>query len=236
MEIQKNSYSCNCDLKLGVDEISTQDLENSKKHKLANEAILFLGASNSLERCKIENKINEIRNKIGEFYFSKENKLIAIPNQIPLPKKPLTLDPDETDDKKVKKNNIYIDQYYEDILHQSIINKLNKDKVHSFVMRGFHSGDCMKAKLEKSKNLRKEQQCKCKTGKVCTCKGNKYPDLNIHEKEIMEILEIKDIDVDELKVCTKWLKSLKKLEEVDSKVSSGMIQPDIQSWLLDKVI
>ena len=103
-------------------------------------------------------------------------------------------------------------------------------------MRGFQSGDCIKAKLEKSKNMRKEQQCKCKTGKVCTCKGNKYPDLNVHEKEIMEILEIKDIDVDELKVCTQWLKSLKKLEESDSKVSSDMIQPDIQSWLLDKVI
>jgi hypothetical protein len=30
----------------------------------------------------------------------------------------------------------------------------------------------------------------------------------------MEILEIKDIDVDELKVCTQWLKFLKKLEEI----------------------
>lgn len=236
MEKQKPPSSCTCEFKLGSDQISSKDIDNSKKLKLVNESILFLGASDSVKRCTIEDKLKEIRDEIGEFYFSKETKLIAIPNQIPLPKKPIILDPDETNLAKIRENKRYMDQYYEDLLHQSVINELNKEKLNAFVMMGFQSGDFIKAKLEKSKNLRNEEQCKCKADKVCQCGGKKYPDLNAHEKEIMEILEIKNVDVEELTVCTQWLKDWKQLEDKDSTAALDAIQPDKQSWLLNKVI
>ena len=237
MEPQKLSIECSCELKFGEEQLSTRDVPISqqieRKYGLVNQAIHFLGASNSLESCTIGDKINEIKENINEFYFDKENKLIAIPNQITLPKKPIILDPEETDKKKIIRNQKYMDQYYEHILHQDLIKRVKEKKVHAFVMLGFQSGDCIKAKLEKAKNLRKENQCNCKADKVCKCRKQKYPDLNVHEKEIMEILEINDVGDEELTVCIRWLKAWKKLEDKNSKTALDAIKPD--SWLYNKV-
>ena len=60
-----------------------------------------------------------------------------------------------------------------------------------FVIEGFYSGACLQAKLELGKQLRKESQCKCKAGQ--TCGKPKYPELNEHEKDVMDILEVKEL-------------------------------------------
>ena len=187
METPKHISVCSCSLKLGVEQLSTHDVHNStemeRKYELVNQAIHFLGACNSSEKCRIVDKINELREKIGEYYFDKEKKLIAIPNQITMPKSPITLDPEEKDESKKRRNNKFLDDYCEDLLHQSIIKTLRSMNKPAFVMKGFQSGDCIKAKLEKGKTLRKEAECKCKAEKECNCGKSKYPDLNIHEAD-----------------------------------------------------
>ena len=55
-------------------------------------------------------------------------------------------------------------------------------------MEGFHSGNCLQAKVNLGKQLREEIQCKCKPIKTCTCGKPKHPELNVHEKEIIDIL------------------------------------------------
>ena len=211
METPNLTYDCSCSLKLGIEHISSHETnyEQERKYELVNEAIHFLGACNSTEKCKIIDKINEIKEKIGEFYFDKENKLIAIPNQISLPKNPSILDPEEKDKIKKKANDKFLDDYCESLLHQSLIKALRNMSIEAFVMKGFQSGDCIKAKLEKGKEMRKEAKCKCKSNKDCNCGKVKYPDLNIHEEEVMEILEIKNVEDQELVKCVRWLEEWK---------------------------
>ena len=62
--------------------------------------------------------------------------------------------------------------------------------------------------------MRKE--AKCKAGKECNCEKLKYPDLNIHEKEVMEILEIVNVKEEELAKCVIWLKEWKEIEDKKS--------------------
>ena len=75
-----------------------------------------------------KDKIFELKERVAEFYFEKESKLIAIPNQITLPKKPHILEKDETDDKKKNINSVYIDKYYEDTLHLAITEQFSEQK------------------------------------------------------------------------------------------------------------
>lgn len=228
MQTSNTSSECSCNLNLGVEHFSSHETnpEQERKYELVNEAIHFLGACNSTEKCKIIDKINEIKEKIGEFYFDKEKKLIAIPNQISLPKNPSILDPEEKDKIKKKANDKFLDDYCESLLHQSLIKALRDTNKQAFVMKGFQSGDCIKAKLEKGKTLRKEAECKCKAGKECNCGKSKYPDLNTHEAEVMEILEIKDVEDEELMKCVRWLKEWKKDEESNN---------EEKTWLNTKV-
>ena len=193
------------------------------------ESIHFLGQCNSSEKCTIQSKIDEIKERISEYYFEKEDKLIAIPNQILAPKKPFIIDPNEIDEKKKKANAKYMDKFYENILQQTIIKALREMKLHGFIMEGFQSEDCLKAKLEKGKQLRKEMQCKCKSeaDTECTCGKVKYPELNTHEEDVMEILDIKDITEEELIKSTELLKNINK--DAKSDLNKG------DTWLFHKV-
>ena len=242
MEFHENQAECSCGLTLGVDELSVQDVLNSqeqeRKHELVNQAIHFLGACNSSEKCSIKEKINSLKNSIREYYFAKENKLIAIPNQIALPKNPNILIPEETDTKKQSTNSISIDKYCEDVLHLAIINTLRKLDYHSFVMNGFQSGDCLQAKIDKGKQLRKDLQCNCKHKTECKCGKPKNAELNDHEKDVMEILDIEDMKDEELKKCTQLLHHYK-LKEADRTKPKPRApkndQTGITSWLFNKV-
>ena len=215
MQTSNNSSECTCNLNLGIEHFSSHETnsDQERKYELVNEAIYFHGACNSTEKCKIIDKINEIKEKIGEYYFDKEKKLIAIPNQISLPKTPSILDPEDKDKIKKKANDKFLADYCESLLHQSLIKALRDTNKQAFIMKGFQSGDCIKAKLEKGKTLRIEAKGKCKSNKDCNCGKVKYPDLNIHEKEVMEILEIKNVEDEELVKCVRWLKEWKEDKE-----------------------
>ena len=211
METPKNLPDCSCDLKLGMEQLSADDVLNSKelerKYELVNQAILFHGACDSLEKCTIMDKIIKVKERIAEYYFNPENRLIAIPNHITLPLQPTVLDPFETDEKRVKRYAIENDKYYENILHLALTTALNKMESDVFVMEGFQSNDCLKAKLELVKKNREDSQCKCKN--YCVCGKAKYSALNVHEKEALEILDCSYITDEEIEICTQLLKEFK---------------------------
>ena len=185
--------SCSCELNLGCHQVSTQDILNSqhleRKCKLVDEAINFLGPSNSHEQCTIQDKINEIKEVSGKYYFDKDKKIIAIPNQIQLPKQPFILD--NHDNKK--EISIYLDKYCEDLLHQNLIVALRNKQLVAFIINGFQSGDVLRAKIEKGKSLRGKDIC---------------AELNKYEEEVIEILEIKKIADEKLSECIELHKDL----------------------------
>ena len=241
MEKSKQLGGCHCGLDLGVEQLSAQDVKDFQNH--INQPIDFQGPGGSYEQTLMKTKIEEVKERIGEYYFDKENKLIAIPNQIALPKKPHIIDLDEENCNVRNRNNIFIDKNCEYKLHQSIIRALREIKLQAFVIQGFQSKDCIKAKLEKGKNLRREQRCKCKTLNVCDCGKVRYPDLNIHENDVMELLDIKKIKVEDIEKCSQLLKVLK-IREKNKEVTDGkptkarkqkLEEVLGESWLFSKV-
>ena len=144
---------------------------------------------------------------------------------------------------KIKRNNIFIDKNCEYILHQSIIKAVREMKLHAFVFQGFQSKDCIKAKLDKGKNLRKEKECRCKHNRACHCEKERFPDLNIHENNVMELLDVKKLDDEEIDNCSQLLKDLK-IRENNKEVKKGELLKakkqkvealDGESWLFSKV-
>ena len=241
MEKPKQLKGCPCGLNLGVEQLSTQDVKDSQH--LINHAIDFQGPCGTSERTRIKTKIEDLKQRIGEYYFDKDNKLIAIPNQITLPKNPHIIDPEETSSSIRKRDNIFIDKNYEDRLHLSIIKAARELKLQAFVFEGFQSKDCIKAKLEKCKNLRGEKQCRCKPKNVCDCGKVRYPDLNIHENDVMELLDIKKLDDEEIDNCCQLLKALK-IREIKKEDNDGepikakkqkVEKSEGESWLFSKV-
>ena len=200
---------CSCKLELGCRQISTQELLSSqeleRKCKLVDETINFLGPANTHEQCTIMEKINEIREKCGKYYFDKDNRIIAIPNMIGLPKKPFILEGNTK-----TKQNIFLDKHCEDLLHQNLIIALRNLQFKAFIMQGFQSGDVLKVKLEKAKKLRSK---------------NFYADLNKHETEVMEILDVKDIDEETLSQCIELHKDY---------LNTGR-KGEHSTWLFDQV-
>ena len=241
METAELLSGCTCNLKLGIEHLSNHDVLNSKelerKYKLVNQAIHFHGACNSTENCTIKAKIYEIKDRIAEYYYDPQNRLIAIPNHITLPVKPTVLDPYETDEKRKKRYAIDNDKYYEDILHLAITTALNKFKSEGFVMEGFQSNDCLKAKLELVKQLREDSQCQCK--KDCICGKAKYAAPNVHEKEALEILDCRDVTDEEIEICTQLLQDFKLTEDntTGSKAKKQKVEykTGANSWLFNKV-
>ena len=106
MEKPKQLKGCPCGLNLGAEQLSTQDVKDSQH--LINHAIDFQGPCGTSERTLIQTKIEELKQRIGEYYFDKDNKLIAIPNQIALPKIPHIIDPEVTSSSIRKRDNIFI--------------------------------------------------------------------------------------------------------------------------------
>ena len=199
METSKSHDKCSCDLHFGIDQLSTKDVldsqEHERKYNITQETILFKGLGSTAERCSIQSQIDKLRERIANFYFERNRKLIAIPNQIALPEDARFLDPKEKEKEKRRENRKYKDTNLEEILHQEIINVLRKKELHAFTILGFRSEYCIKAKVEKGKELRRKNQCKCKVKWDCKCDKPKCAKLNIHEKQVLEILKEDEEDL-----------------------------------------
>ncbi len=202
--------TCSCKLDLGChlvsaqDSLSSQELE--RKCKLVDEAINFLGPANTQEQSTIKEKINEIKEKCGQYYYDTDNRLIAIPNIIELPKNPFILKENNNE----KEKNIFLDKHCEDLLHQNLIVALRNLQWKALILKGFQSGDVLKAKLEKGKKLR--------------VKDN-YAEPNKHEKEVMEILDVEKVDEETLEQCVQLHK--------EYLITRKKVQTS--NWLFDKV-
>ena len=214
---------CSCGLNFGLETLSSKNVEETKKLitelNLLNQKISFLGANCSRENCKIKDKIDEITDKIGEYYFDKENKkLIAIPNQIK-PDKPFIFNPEKTYKKKKNVNNSYSDTGYENKLHLEIVNVARKMNEYAFIMKSFRSEDCFRAEKEMGKTIRKNSKCNCKAQVKCKCGKAEYPELNKNEENILDLIDIKVLEKERLERCSELFRNMK-LTETDNKTTS----------------
>ena len=116
------------------------------------------------------------------------------------------------DKKSIKKDIDYLDKYYEEKLHIECIRALRNMKQHAFVMNGFQSASCLLIKLEKCRKTRNK---------------NQFDDLNKHEKDVMDILEIQEIPEEILHNCLEEHKRLLEGLKLNDKLDSY--------WFLDKV-
>ena len=175
LEHNSRRNNCCCKLELGIWSISTRD-DIEKKYNLVSQTIDFNDYADKSQRTTILNKIEKIKQRSLEYSGNKD--VLAIPNEIPIRKYELVLDDLSNKNEKVKLEADYL----EDILHQKSIEALRSMNVKAFVMKGFISGDCLKAKIDLGRKERAAQGAK-----------KNVAELNVHEKDIMEILEITDI-------------------------------------------
>ena len=211
MDTVENNHNKSCEFGLGQDYLTTHDVQNSEqfrnKYNLVKETIYCLDSGNTGQTCTISDKINEFKDKIGEYYFNKNEKVIAIPNQMEVPKQPRILKVSGTK----KENDKFLDEFHESKLHNQIVIAVKNLDLEAFVLKGFQSQDCFKAKLEKGKKCRGKDQ---------------FADLNHHEKAVMGILEIEKITNGDLDVCIDLHKQLKSGVKVDANLS----------WLFKQVL
>ncbi len=189
----------------------THDIQNSEqfrnKYNLVKETIYCLDSGNTGQTCTISDKINEFKDKIGEYYFNKHEKVIAIPNQMELPKQPRILKVSGTK----KENDKFLDEFHESKLHNQIVIAVKNLNLEAFVLKGFQSQDCFKAKLEKGKKCRGKDQ---------------FADLNQYESAVMGILEIENITNEDLAECIHFHEQWKGGIKVDENLS----------WLFKQVL
>ena len=202
---------CICGIGLGIEELSKQDIFNSqefeRRYNIINKSILFLGPSNSSQRCTINDKLNELKRIIGEYYVDTESKVIAIPEQTTLHERDK---PQVFVDENAEIYKRFVDRHLENVLHNSIIKALREIQAEAFVFQGFLSDSCLKEKLLKGKKFRKNDP-------------NPHPMLNIHEKEIMEMLCIDPLTEKDLNIC---------VEQHRDKVGKKLVKKEC--WLISK--
>ena len=145
-------------------------------------SINFHGAAGENQRILVKEKIKEIRQKVADYYFDPECKVIAIPNHYVMPKKPTVLG------KKGKKNqdDQILDKYCEELLHHGLVNTAREAKMESFILNSFQSGNCIQQLVQKGKDTR---------GK------DSYAEFNKFEKRVKEILGIEDVEEEKLESC-----------------------------------
>ncbi len=211
MDTVENKHSKSCEFSLGQDSLTSHDIQNSEqfrnKYNLVKETIYCLDSGNTGQTCTISDKINEFKHKIGEYYFNKHEKVIAIPNQMEVPKQPRILKVSGTK----KENDRFLDDFHESKLHNQIVIAVKNLNLEAFVLKGFQSQDCFKAKLEKGTKCRGKDQ---------------FADLNQYEWAVMGILEIENITNEDLAECINLHKQLK----------SGIKVDENSSWLFKQVL
>ena len=200
---QKTSL-CTCSLKLGVYPLSTLESQYSKVlENLENMTINFHGSAGSNEQLKVKEKIDEIKEKIAEYYFDKNCQVIAIPNTWKIPKNPSVIG---LPNRKAQDEE-FLNKHCEELLHHEIVKYAREKKKECIVLNGFHSQDCLKLLIDKAKRSREK---------------NVFAELNKEEKEIKDILNIKDISVEMLQET---------LEEHKSWKNYKLDKKDANSWL-----
>ncbi len=186
MENNSQKETCCCNLGLGIYNISSKDVRNSceveQRYNLVNQAIDFNDFADQSQRTTILKKIEKIKLCSSEYSGNKD--VLAIPNEIPIHNSALVLDDLAKKEDKVKLQADYL----EDVLHQKSISALQSLNLKAFIMKGFISGDCLKAKTELGRKLRSAQGAQ-----------KNIAELNVHERDIMEILEIRDIVEENIK-------------------------------------
>ncbi len=145
-------------------------------------SINFHGAAGQNQRILVQEKIEEIKKKVADYYFDPDCKVIAIPNHYVMPKKPTVLG------KKGKKNqdDQILDKHCEELLHHELVNTAREAKMESFILNSFQSGDSVQQLVQKGKHAR---------GK------DSYAEFNKHELRVKEILGIEDVEEEKLKSC-----------------------------------
>ena len=187
---------CTCGLQFGVSHLTSQDSKSSNLPKeLGNMSINFQGPAGEYQRILAKEKIKEIKQKVADYYFDSESKVIAIPNHF------LTVLGKEG---REKQDHQFMDKYLEEQLHHEFVNAARNLKMESFIMNNFQAGDCIQQLVKKGKDTR---------GKDPTA------DFNEHEIRIEKLLNIEDISREKLDLCIeehlKWKEN--KLELKDSK-------------------
>ena len=193
--------SSTCGLQFGVYSLSSQDSQTLNLTKeLNNLSINFQGPAGENQRILAKEKIKEIKQKVADYYYDSESKVIAIPNHFVTPKKPTVLG---KEGKKIQDDQI-LDKYYEELLHHQIVNAARKSKISCFVMNGFQSGDCIQQLVQKGKEIRGIDET---------------ADFNEHEERMKKLLDIEELPSDKLELCIdehlKWKE--KKIEYKDAK-------------------
>ena len=183
--ITDNTRLCSCSHNLGVHQLTDRDISNAeefqRKHNLSLQAVNFIRAANNRENTTMQAKINELKENLAEYSFD-NTKIISLPNQVPLPEKPALLDVHLGE-----KRGGFKAYHIEDVLHHQITNALHnisKD-TDACVVKGFNSKNCFYEKLAEAELLRKKLQ---KGDKKKKLNPEKFPPLNKHEEEILEIL------------------------------------------------
>ena len=185
-QVSSTTNLCSCTHNLGLHQLRDADISNAeefqRRYNLSVQALNFIGAANNHENTTIQEKINEIKERLAEYSFDK-TRIITIPNQVPLPKQPALLNVhlDKID------RTSFLGYHVEDVLHHQIINALHdisKD-TDAFVMKGFKSGYCLEEKKTEAESIREKLK---KGDKKKKLKPEKFPPLNKHEEEILEML------------------------------------------------
>ena len=199
---QKTSL-CTCSLKLGVYPLSTLESQYCKVlEDIENMTINFHGPADSNEQLKVKEKIDEIKEKIPEYYFDKNCQVIAIPNTWKIPKNPSLIG---LPNRKAQDEDFF-NKHCEELLHHEIVKYAREKKKECIVLNGFHSQDFLKLLIDKAKSSR----------------ANDFAELNKFEKEIKDILNIKDISVEKL---------LEALEEHGKWKNNKLDKKDAKSWV-----
>ena len=172
-----------CGLQFGVFPFSSQDYQSSNlAEELNNMSINFHGHAGKHERILAKEKIEEIKQKVADYYYDPDCKVIAIPNHFVTPKKPTVLG----NKGREKQDAQILDKYLEECLHHELVNAARKLKMESFIFLGFQAADCIHQLDKKGKDTR---------GK------DRYAEFNQYEKRVKEILDIEDVEEEKLKSC-----------------------------------
>ena len=182
-QVSSTTNLCSCTHNLGLHQLRDADISNAeefqRRYNLSVQAVNFIGAANNHENTTIQEKINEIKERLAEYSFDK-TRIITIPNQVPLPKQPALLNVH-------RDTSNFLGHHVEDVLQHRFINALHdisKD-TDAFVMKGFKSGYCLEEKKAEAESIREKLK---KGNKKEKLKPDKIPPLNKHEEEILEML------------------------------------------------
>ena len=207
-KLETSDSPCTCSLKLGIYPLTTHKSEFSKVlDDIENMEINFHGPAGSNEQLLVKRKINEIKEKIAEYYYDKNCKVVAIPNNWTIPKNPSVIGiPSSYADED------FLNKHCEELLHHEFVRYAREKKKECLVINGFNSHDCLKDLLKKAKNSR---------GK------NLFTEFNNFEMEIKDILGIKDISEKEF---------MQTMEEHNKWKEGGLNKKDVKTWLFKQEI